>query len=114
LSSERGKDCRSRIPDVAAREAYLAAFHAAETYIFERTGRAAQTHRGVRSQFSRLARQEPRIAREFPDFLRVGYELKATADYGIGSAAQAISEAEVRSAINTAARFVECIAALPA
>ena len=34
---------------VAAREAYLALFHAAEAYIFEQTGRVAKTHRGVRS-----------------------------------------------------------------
>jgi uncharacterized protein (UPF0332 family) len=29
------------LPDVAAREAYLAAYHAAEAYIFECTGKAA-------------------------------------------------------------------------
>jgi uncharacterized protein (UPF0332 family) len=100
------------VPDVAAREAYLAAFHAAEAVIFEETGRAAKTHRGVRNQFSRLARDEPRIAREFVAFLREGYELKTTADYGIGYADQTISATDANSAINTAARFVDCIAAL--
>ena len=49
------------LPDVAAREAYLAVYHAAEAYIFERTDQVAKTHRGVRSQFGRLARREPGI-----------------------------------------------------
>jgi uncharacterized protein (UPF0332 family) len=31
------------LPHVAAREAYCAAFHAAETYIFEHTGKVAIT-----------------------------------------------------------------------
>jgi uncharacterized protein (UPF0332 family) len=57
------------LPDVAAREAYLAAYHAAEAYIFERTNKAAKTHRGVRSQFNRLAQREPGIEREFLTFL---------------------------------------------
>lgn len=100
------------LPDVAAREAYPAVFHAAEAYIFEKTGRAAKTHRGVRTQFGRLALSEPRIAREFVSFLGEGYELKTTGDYGIGSAAQTISSAEARAAIDTTARLIDCIAAL--
>jgi uncharacterized protein (UPF0332 family) len=47
------------LPHVAAREAYYAAYHAAEAYIFERTGKAATTHRGVRSEFGRLAHADP-------------------------------------------------------
>lgn len=39
------------LPHVAAREAYLAVFHAAEACIFEQTGKVAKTHRGVRSEF---------------------------------------------------------------
>jgi uncharacterized protein (UPF0332 family) len=34
---------------VAARSAYYAAFHAAEAYIFEKSGRIAKTHKGVRN-----------------------------------------------------------------
>lgn len=41
---------------VAGREAYLAAFHAAQALIYERTSRIAKTHRGVRAQFSGLYR----------------------------------------------------------
>jgi uncharacterized protein (UPF0332 family) len=37
------------LPHIAAREPYLAVFHAAEAYIFEQTGKVAKTHRGVRA-----------------------------------------------------------------
>jgi uncharacterized protein (UPF0332 family) len=40
---------------IVAREAYPAAYHAAEAYIFERTGKTTKTHRGLRSEFSRPA-----------------------------------------------------------
>jgi uncharacterized protein (UPF0332 family) len=49
------------LPQVAAREAYLAPFHVAEPYILEQTGRTVKTHRGLRTTFSRLARDEPRL-----------------------------------------------------
>ena len=42
------------LANVAARSAYYAAFHAAEAFIFERTGKVAKTHSGVRSEFARL------------------------------------------------------------
>ncbi len=35
------------LPRLAARSAYLAAFHAAEALIIEETGKVAQTHAGV-------------------------------------------------------------------
>jgi uncharacterized protein (UPF0332 family) len=49
---------------LAACEAYLAVFHAADAYIFEQTGKVAKTHRAVRSEFARLARMEPRNSRD--------------------------------------------------
>jgi uncharacterized protein (UPF0332 family) len=70
------------IPDVAAREAYLAGYHAAEAFIFERTGKTLKTHKGVRSEFARLARTDA-VLREFTSFLARAYELKSIADYGI-------------------------------
>jgi uncharacterized protein (UPF0332 family) len=72
------------LPQVAAREAYFAAYHAAEAYIFERTGKTVKTHRGLRATFTRLAREEPRIAAEYLTFLASAYELKSIADYGVG------------------------------
>jgi len=71
------------LPHVAAREAYLAVFHAAEAYIFEQTGKVAKTHRGVRSEFARLARAEPRVGRDLVTFLGAAYQFKTRADYGL-------------------------------
>jgi uncharacterized protein (UPF0332 family) len=94
---------------IVAREAYLAAYHAAEAYLFERTGKAAKTHRGLR-EFGRLARGDPRIGREFLTFLAEAYEYKSIADYGIGS--PSITSEDARPAIDTAGRLIDCIAAL--
>jgi len=54
---------------MVAREAYFPAYHAAAAYLFERTGRTAKTHRGLRSEFARLARNESRIDRSIWRFL---------------------------------------------
>lgn len=64
------------LPHVAAREAYYAAYHAAEAYIFEQTGKVATTHRGVRSEFARLVRREPSIDRELTRFLATPTSLR--------------------------------------
>lgn len=106
------KIAAAEVSDVAAREAYLATYHAAEAYIFEKTGRAVKTHRGVRSQLNRLAQREPRIGREFLAFLAEGYKLKAIADYGVGSEIGIITAGDASAAIATAGRFIDIIAAL--
>jgi hypothetical protein len=41
-----GAIAAANIPEVAAREAYYAAFHAAECYIFEQNGNAAKNPQG--------------------------------------------------------------------
>jgi len=97
------------LPQVAAREAYLAAFHAAEAYIFEQTGRTVKTHRGLRSTFSRLARSEPRIAPEYLTFLARAYELKSIADYSVGPAARPITDDDAARAIETAELLIDTI-----
>ena len=71
----------SPVPRAAAREAYLAAYHAAEAYVFHCTGKIAKTHSGLRSEFNRLAKGEPRIGRDLVKFLSTAYELKSIADY---------------------------------
>jgi uncharacterized protein (UPF0332 family) len=100
------------LPQVAAREAYLAAYHAAEGYIFEQTGRTVKTHRGLRTAFSRLARSEPRIPSEYLTFLARAYELKSIADYGVGPTAQPITADDAARAIETAERFIDTITQL--
>jgi uncharacterized protein (UPF0332 family) len=99
------------LPRVAAREAYLAMFHAAEALIFERTGKIAKTHRGVRAEFVRLARSEPRISRDLMAVLAAAYEYKAIADYAVGPTAD-LSVQDTANAIGTADRFIETIATL--
>lgn len=99
------------IAHVAAREAYLAAFHAAEAFIESRTGRPAKTHSGLRSVFSRLVREEPRIDPSVTQFLANAYDLKSLADYG-DRPAQRISIQEAEAAVQTAERFIATIAGL--
>ena len=69
------------LTESAGRAAYLAAYHAAQAFIFDNTGKAAKTHSGVRSEFARLAKDEPRIERAFPTFLARAYAFKETADW---------------------------------
>ena len=83
------------VPRIAGREAYLAAYHAAEALIFERTGKIAKTHRGLRAQFARLARDEPSIDQAISEFPGRAYELKSLADHGTGT------EAEISAATAT-------------
>jgi uncharacterized protein (UPF0332 family) len=99
------------IPQVAAKEAYLAGYHAAAAFIFARTGKIAKTHTGVRVEFSKLAHKEPRIDRSFLSFLAQAYELKSIADYGVGPIAR-ISVDDAKAVIETAERFIERIAEL--
>ena len=92
----------------AGRNAYLAAFHAAQAFIFERTGKVAKTHRGVHSEFARLAKDEPNIDKSFPVFLTQAYNLKAVADYETGPGSFVPPE-RAATAIETAGLFIECI-----
>lgn len=95
----------------AGRNAYIAAFHAAQAFIFERTGKAAKTHQGVQREFNRLARDETSIDKSFPAFLSQAYNLKAVADYETGPDAVVPLERSA-AAIETAGRFIDCIAGL--
>jgi uncharacterized protein (UPF0332 family) len=97
--------------DDSGRAAYLAALHAAQALIFERTGRVAKTHRGVHGQFLRLVAGEPGVDTELRRFLSEGYKLKAIADYEVGPEA-VVPLQEAAAAIGTAARFVETVAEL--
>lgn len=65
----------------AARASYLAAFHAAQALICERTGKVAKTHRGVQSEFFRLTKDDPHFTPDKRIFLSQAYNFKATADY---------------------------------
>jgi uncharacterized protein (UPF0332 family) len=104
---------RLSLPRNAARESYLAVHHAAEAYLLHSTGKIAKTHSGLRAEFARLAKDDPRIDRQFVSFLAQAYELKSVADYGTDSAA-VITIEDAEKGIQTAARFVHLIAGLVA
>ncbi len=53
----------------AARAAYLACFHVAQAYIFERTGKTAKTHHGVQTEFFRLTKDNAALDSELRRFL---------------------------------------------
>jgi len=89
----------------AARAAYLACFHVAQAYIFERTSKTSKTHKGVQTEFFRLTREDSRADTELRPFLSQAYEFKSIADYFTGVDA-VTSAVEAVEAVATARRFV--------
>jgi uncharacterized protein (UPF0332 family) len=89
----------------AARSAYYAALHAAQSFIVERTGKIAKTHSGVRSAFARLAKETTGDGPAFSTFLANAYVYKDIADYGVGGGAE-LTIAEANDAIAMAERFI--------
>jgi uncharacterized protein (UPF0332 family) len=89
----------------AARAAYLASFHVAQAYIFERTGKTSKSHRGVQTEFFRLTKDDARVDPVLRRFLSQSYEFKSVADYLTGDEA-VTSAAEAAEAVATSKRFV--------
>jgi uncharacterized protein (UPF0332 family) len=102
---------RVNLNDAAGRTAYLAGFHAAQALLFEANGRVFKTHAGVRSEFARLVKDDSRVDSELRAFLGFAYQLKAIADYEAGPGSH-ISAETARAALDTARRFVACVASL--
>jgi uncharacterized protein (UPF0332 family) len=109
---DKAEDCLRRartildagIGEDAGRNAYLAAFHAAQALIRSRRGRIARTHRGVHTLFHELTMEDPAL-RDLPAFLSRAYQLKAIADYETGAQADVPLD-EAATAIVGAAEFV--------
>lgn len=95
----------------AARSAYYAAFHAAEAFIIERSGKIAKTHSGVRVEFARLLKDTAGGERALLTFLAQAYKYKEISDYGVGRSA-VVTDEEAKDAIAAAARFIERVTAL--
>ncbi|MCI0598876.1 MAG: HEPN domain-containing protein [Beijerinckiaceae bacterium] len=98
-------------PDEAGRAAYLAGYHAAQAFLFESTGKVFKTHRGVRKEFLRLTKDDPRFDTELRAFLGRAYNIKAIADYETGPGLP-VSPELAREAIESARRFVDCVTTL--
>ena len=94
------------VGEAAGRNAYLAAFHAAQALIAERTGKDAKTHKGVLAQLARLARNEPRLCLELRQFLAQAYDIKSIADYGLGPDTDVPLD-RAGATIDTAEKFVD-------
>jgi uncharacterized protein (UPF0332 family) len=99
------------LPHVAAKEGYLAAYHAAQAFIFERTGDVVKTHRGIRSRFAEVTRDNPHIDRAFTTLLARAYKYKEIADYAVGSQDR-VTMTEARELTDDAERFIDKIATL--
>jgi uncharacterized protein (UPF0332 family) len=95
--------------DKACRAAYLAGSHPALAFIFARSGKSPKTHSGTRSEFVRMARDEPQLTHEQIAFLGWTYELKTSADFGQDLP---VPLAEAERAIAEASRMVDGIAAI--
>ncbi len=80
---EARKIMQISLPNVAARSAYYAVFHAAEAVIFDKTGRVAKTHRGVRVEFARVSKDDPRFPTTMTAFLAKVYGYKEISDYNV-------------------------------
>jgi uncharacterized protein (UPF0332 family) len=112
----KSRDFRDRAPtllaagftDEAGRAAYFAGFHAAQAFIFERSGRSPKTHSGVQTEFARWAKREAAIDRELRAFLGRAFNLKSIADYATGSDSK-VTPAQAEKAIAAAHRFVAAI-----
>ena len=97
--------------DAAGRTAYLAGFHAAQAFIFERVGKVLKSHKGVHSEFLRLTKDDPRMDHALRTFLSRTYNLKAIADYETGPGSD-ISAERATEAVENGKRFVAHFAQL--
>jgi uncharacterized protein (UPF0332 family) len=93
------------LDDHATRTAYLACFHAARAYTFERNGRTAKTHGGVQTEFFRLSKDDSRSDPELRTFLTTAYHYRSSSDYETGPEDSPTPE-EAREAIEIATRLV--------
>jgi uncharacterized protein (UPF0332 family) len=91
--------------------AYYAAFHAAEAFIVQRTGKVGKSHSGVRAQFARLLKDEPDAGREMLSYLARAYSYKQIGDCAVGRDAS-VTPTQREDALDGAQLFVERVAAI--
>ena len=94
--------------DDAGRAAYLAAFHAAQAFIFERTGKVFKSHKSVNIEFLRLTKDDQRFTPEQRGFLSRAYDFKAIADYDSGPLGEVLSQQAV-DALEFAREFLATV-----
>jgi uncharacterized protein (UPF0332 family) len=99
------------LPHVAAKEAYLATYHAAHAFVFESTGTVVKSHSGMRTMFASVTKYNPRIDRILASALGRTYKFKEMADYAVGLQA-VVTVREAQDVTDIAQRFVDTIADL--
>ena len=109
LLDEAAKTFDAEAYNAAGRAAYLAGLNAARALIYESTGRSLKTHKGVHTEFYRLARHDERIPSELRSFLDVSYNLKMAADYEVEPESD-VSPDVAKKSVEAAARFVDKMA----
>ncbi len=100
-----------QLADVAAKEAYLAIYHAAHALVYETTGREVKTHSGLRTMFAKISKDEPHVDRSFTALLAQAYKFKEIADYGIGDSA-VVTLSDPQDRIESAQLFVQTMSGL--
>ena len=83
-------------------KAYLALFHAAMAYLFQKRSERAKTHSGVHSRFSAAAKEDPALGSDMGRFLAQSYEYKQDHDYG---QAVALTRIEAQAMLERAEAF---------
>lgn len=111
LLGDADKMLDTGLDDHAARTAYLACFHVARAYTFERNNRTSKTHGGVQTEFFRLSKDDHRSDPELRAFLTTAYHYKSISDYETGPEDTPTPE-EAREAVEIARRFVAQFALL--
>lgn len=91
--------------EAAGRTAYLAGYHAAQAFLFEREDRIFKTHNGIQGEFGRAIKDDSRVGPELRAFLSHSYQLKAIADYETGPGSE-VTSAQATQALAAARRFV--------
>lgn len=86
---------KAGVPMVAARQACMAAFHAAQALIHDRDGKVPKTHSGVQQQFARLALTDATLGEDMGRFLSRAYDYKDIADYRTDRAVTVIEAGDV-------------------
>ena len=103
--SEARQIIRISLANAAARSAYDAVFPAAEALIVEKTGKIAKTHRGVRTEFARLTKDDSRVGKAMTAFLTKAYRYKEIGDYDVKPGA-VITMKQAEAAIVSAEEFL--------
>jgi uncharacterized protein (UPF0332 family) len=75
---------QAQLPDLAAREAYLAALAAARAIIFEVADVVTKTHTGASARFRELVARRELVGTELLTVLDDGRRMKSIVDYEFG------------------------------